>query len=146
MPRGENLQPGNMKKQLENAQRFREVLELADGGDPEAKLRVLKMRREAEVRRKARPAMQATVLAATRQWLAVGGACPRCVTSSGKPVGHRGRHRSAGAKPGDMIVAKSQVSPHVAPHAHTPPRTHEQPPSSAPQLPRAGDGLWVFGP
>ena len=124
MPRGENLRPVNTKRQLEHAQRFRQVLELADDGDPEAKLRIVLMRREAEVRQKARPTMQATLLAATRQWLAVGGACPRCVTGSGKPAGHGGRHRSAGAKPGDMIVAESQVSPHVAPPTHTPRATH----------------------
>ena len=69
MPRGENLQPGNMNKQLQHGKIFREVLELADGGDPEAKRRVKKMRREAKVRQKARPGMKATLQAATRQSL-----------------------------------------------------------------------------
>ena len=68
MPRGENLQPGNMKKQLQHAKRFRKVLELAGGGDPEAKRRFKKMRRKAKVRQKARPGMKATVQTATHQW------------------------------------------------------------------------------
>ena len=68
MRRGENLVPLNKKRQLEHGQLFRQVLERADDGDPEAKRRIFLMRREAKVRQKARPGMKATLQAATRQW------------------------------------------------------------------------------
>ena len=69
MPRGSGLWPGNTKAQVKYRKRVRGELERAADGDPVAKGKLKRTRREAE--RKAqvgRPTMKVGLLAATRQW------------------------------------------------------------------------------
>ena len=69
MPRGSGLWPGNTKLQVKYRKRVRGELERAADGDPVAKGKLKRTRREAE--RKAqvgRPTMKVGLLAATRQW------------------------------------------------------------------------------
>ena len=68
MPRGSGLSALNEEKQVQYRKRVRAELEGTAAGDPEAKEKLQRTRREVKRKAAVRPSMRVGLLAATRQW------------------------------------------------------------------------------